>query len=68
MKTQSEIKGGARPGSGRKPTNGVGTAPVTVRLTPEQMLHFASLGGSAWLREQIQAHIDRMESKGGHSP
>lgn len=59
MKTQPKTLGGKREGSGRKPTNGVGTINTTVRLTPEQQIHFATLGGSAWLRTYLQEHIKR---------
>jgi hypothetical protein len=57
MKTQPKTNGGKREGSGRKPLNGVGTVNTTVRLTPEQQLHFATLGGSAWLRLLLDEKI-----------
>jgi hypothetical protein len=59
MKTQPKTLGGKREGSGRKPLNGVGTINTTVRLTPEQQLHFAGLGGSAWLRSYLDQLIKR---------
>lgn len=46
-------RGGPGRGQGRKPGNGGGLRPVGVRLTPAQALKLKMLGGSVWLREQI---------------
>lgn len=43
--------GGKRKGAGRPPT---GTEYAKIRLTPEQREKLKRLGGSAWIREQIQ--------------
>lgn len=44
-------RGGRRDGAGRPVA---GTIPVHVRLTPEEREKLKRLGGSAWVRKQIQ--------------
>lgn len=42
------------PGAGRKPLEG-GIVRVNVTLTPEHAEQFKALGGSAWLRNMLDA-------------
>lgn len=45
--------GGARPNAGRKPGQGQFTEVLTARVSPQQAQTFASAGGAAWLRKQL---------------
>lgn len=51
------MRGGAREGAGRKPTN---TKDVRIRLTPEEHQLLGQLGGSAWIREQLEKGKEKM--------
>lgn len=47
-------KGGARPGSGRRPLpEGEAMVPVTVKMRPAQREKLQRLGGAPWLRKKI---------------
>jgi len=48
-------RGGARPAAGRKPLSdaGAASAPVSIRLRPEQKLKLEMLGGPEWVRQMI---------------
>jgi len=47
-------RGGKRKGAGRPIA---GTSRVEVRLTPDEREHLKRLGGTAWVRAQIQKAI-----------
>ena len=47
-------RGGKREGAGRPVA---GTIPVLIRLTSDERGHLKRLGGSAWIRTQIQKAI-----------
>ena len=47
------MKGGKREGAGRKPSANPYTAQTTVRTTPTQQAALKTLGGSVWVRQQI---------------
>lgn len=47
------VKGGRRPGSGRKALDELGTVVTTVRLTGKQRATLDMLGGVTWLRGQL---------------
>ena len=50
-----KAKGGIRAGAGRKP---LGNATiVAIRLTPEHRRKLRALGGSKWVREQIERAV-----------
>ena len=49
------MKGGKREGAGRKPSTSPYTAQPTIRMTVEQYAKLKQLGGSAWVRLQIDA-------------
>lgn len=49
------MKGGKREGAGRKPSANPYTAQPTIRMTPEQQAALKTLGGSAWVRDQIDS-------------
>ena len=52
--TKAAKRGGAREGSGRKPTPEAEALKVgSIRLTQAQWDKLAALGGVAWLREKI---------------
>jgi hypothetical protein len=46
-------KGGTRPGAGRKPIGDEAMVPVTVKMLPVQRDKLRRLGGSEWVRHQI---------------
>ncbi len=52
-------RGGARPGAGqpRKPPDQAVSVRVGLALTPAEAEELRSLGGSKWIRGQIQASI-----------
>ena len=52
------MKGGKRAGAGRKPSVNPYTAQTTVRTTPNQQAALKTLGGSAWVRLQIDAAVE----------
>lgn len=54
MDKQTSTKGGARKGAGR-PKTGRQYHNVNVCLTEAQRTQFKALGGSSWLREQLDA-------------
>lgn len=54
METKKSKRGGARPGAGRKPN---GTRPYKFRLTMDQHKKLKELGGSKWIREQIEKAV-----------
>lgn len=54
METKRSKRGGARPGAGRKPN---GTRAYKFRLTLDQHKKLKELGGSKWLREQIEKAV-----------
>jgi hypothetical protein len=52
--TEAAKRGGAREGSGRKPTPEADALKVgSIRLTQAQWDKLAKLGGVAWLRDKI---------------
>jgi hypothetical protein len=52
--TQSK-RGGARPGAGRKASDGVsGVVHVNLSLTPAERDKLKALGGSAWVRAKLR--------------
>ena len=51
--TDKPTHGGARKGSGRKPTKHPLDVLIAARVTPEQRDKFRALGGSEWLRKLI---------------
>lgn len=53
------MKGGKREGAGRKPSANPYTAQPTIRMTPEQQAALKTLGGSAWIRGQIDTAIKK---------
>lgn len=54
MKTEKTSRGGARPGSGRKPlVEGEALAPVTIKMSATQREKLARLGGAPWVRQKI---------------
>lgn len=47
-------RGGARPGSGRKPKEvSEAMLPVSIKMTEEQKDKLAKLGGAPWVRDRI---------------
>lgn len=47
-------RGGARPGSGRKPSpEGGANVPTTIKLKQEQHAKLQRLGGAPWVRRKI---------------
>jgi hypothetical protein len=52
MKPQP-LKGGARPGAGRKPLGEEPSVVVQIRMRPAQRDKLKRLGGAPWLRERI---------------
>ena len=55
------MKGGKREGAGRKPSANPYTTQPAIRMTPAQHARLKTLGGSAWVRQQI----DLAEEKAG---
>lgn len=56
---QRKGRGGPRPGSGPKTADGArGMVRVNVSMQPAQHAKFRRLGGSVWLRQQIDAAED----------
>lgn len=56
MTNQPKKRGGARSGSGRKPMSADGYAVrINLTMTAEQRDKLLQLGGSAWVRRQIDA-------------
>jgi len=47
------MKGGARPGAGRKPTKNP-TKPISIRLTQAQHAEYMKQGGAKWLKNILQ--------------
>lgn len=55
-KRQAGTRGGARTGAGRKAEDGAtGLVQVAVRVTVSQREKLARLGGSVWMRAQIES-------------
>lgn len=55
-KRQAGTRGGARTGAGRKAADGAtGLVQVAVRVTAPQREKLARLGGSVWVRAQIES-------------
>lgn len=49
-------RGGARPGAGRKSSDGVtGVIRVNITLTPAERDKLKALGGSVWIRAQLRS-------------
>ena len=57
------MKGGKREGAGRKPSDNPYTAQPAIRMTPAQHARLKALGGSSWVRRQI----DAAEEKAGNT-
>jgi hypothetical protein len=52
--TEQAKRGGARPGSGRKPLpEGEALVPVTIKMKPTQKDKLQRLGGAPWVRQKI---------------
>ena len=60
-KTPAKKKGGARPGAGRKPL--IGAKTTTVILTEDLLIQLKRLGGSSWIRSQLQPRQNRLRQK-----
>lgn len=55
MAEKKAQRGGRREGAGRKPDGQVKMIQTAFRVTPQQREKLKRLGGSAWLRAQIDA-------------
>lgn len=53
------MKGGTRPGAGRKPAADQATKLATMKLTPSQHAKFLELGGSRWVKRLIDAALGK---------
>ena len=55
MDTNEKKRGGARPGSGKKPqvAGAPATSPVTIKMSAEQKEKLQLLGGAQWVRDSI---------------
>lgn len=55
LKFSNPSRGGADRGQGRKPIKaGERTVSISLRVTPAQRAKLATLGGAAWIRDQIE--------------
>lgn len=51
------LRGGRRPGAGRRPIEGVKLDhTILIRITPAQKKTFSCVGGSAWVRRMLEAN------------
>lgn len=53
------MKGGTRPGAGRKPAADPATKLAVIKMTPTQHAKFLELGGSRWVKRLIDAELGK---------
>lgn len=67
-KEVKSVRGGRRPGAGRKPGSGLGlTAKLQICVTPTQAQTFKTIGGSRWLRRQLDREKELKAEQRGRS-